>query len=345
MRRKVGTNRRVLFYAAVRDKSLFRTMGFYETDIQILQDCGYEVAPTNKVADFFKFRNYDIAFIYFWTWGLLPAFISKCFRKKVLFTGGLDALDRRYNRSILDYTLKKWLFKGCAFLSDANIAVSRSDLQNMEKTGFRMRNIHLIPHVIDAERYAYRGTQKKDTITTVAWMGTKENVVRKGVDRLLVVFRKFAATDERFTLMLIGPEGKGSDYLKDMAARMNIAPRVIFTGVVPEDEKIRLLKESKYYFQLSEYEGFGVSAIEALAAGNLVFHSGKGGLADSMTPDGILVDDIDDFEALADRLREVDKRYTDYQVQIDKGVRRMKSDYACDRRSTEIGRILKGLEH
>jgi glycosyltransferase involved in cell wall biosynthesis len=320
-------------------------MGFYVTDIQILRDCGYEVVPTNKVADFFQFRNYDVAFIYFWTRGLLPALISKCFRKKVLFTGGIDSLDRPYNRSTFDYTLKKWLFKGCAFLSDANIAVSRSDLQNMGNTGFRMQNIHLIPHAIDAERYAYSGTQKKDTITTVAWMGTKENVVRKGVDRLLEVFQKFAATDDRFTLILIGPEGEGSAYLKDMAARMNIAPRVIFPGVVPEDEKIRLLKESKYYFQLSEYEGFGVSAIEALAAGNLVFHSGKGGLADSMTPDGILVDDIDDFEAIAHRLREVDQRYTDYQARIDRGVRRMKNDYAYGKRNAEIGRILKALEH
>ena len=344
MRRKVGTNRRVLFYAAVRDKSLFRTMGFYETDIRILQDCGHEVEPTNRIADFFKYRNYDIAFIYFWTWGLLPALISKCFRKKVLFTGGLDALDRRYNLSTLDYTLKKWLFKGCAFLSDANIAVSRSDLQNMGKTGFRMQNIHLIPHVIDAERYAYSGEQKEDTITTVAWMGTKENVVRKGVDRLLEVFKIFAATDERFTLKLIGPEGQGSAYLKDIAARMDITPRVMFTGLVSEEEKIRLLKEGKYYFQLSEYEGFGISAVEALAAGNLVFHSGRGGLADSMMPEGIRVDDIDDFKGIANTLREVNDGYRDCRGQIRQGVRRMLKDYAYETRKNQIGEILEQLQ-
>ncbi|MFO7568626.1 MAG: glycosyltransferase [Smithellaceae bacterium] len=344
MRRKVSTNRKVLFYAAVRDASLFQTMGFYETDIRILQDCGFDVTPTNRILDFLKFRTYDYAFIYFWTKGLLPAFIGKCFGKRVLFTGGIDSLDRVFNKSLFDYTLKKWLFRACMLVADAGIAVSRSDLQNIKKTGCRMNNIHLIPHAIDTELYAYDNRQKKNTILTVAWMGSTSNVKRKGVDRLLDVFQAFAATDGEFSLVLAGPEGEGSAYLKRKADRLHIGHRVVFTGAVSEEEKIRLLNESKYYFQLSEYEGFGIAAIEALAAGNLVFHSGRGGLADSMPPEGILVEDIDNSGAIAEALRQVDLRYADYQDRIRQGVMRMRKDYAYLLRRGKISNLLTQLD-
>ncbi|HQL01633.1 MAG TPA: glycosyltransferase, partial [Smithellaceae bacterium] len=256
-----GRRKKVLFYAAVRDPALFRTMGFYATDIKILEDCGYEVTPTNRLLDFFKYGRYDLAFIYFWTKGLLPAIVAKGLGKKVLFTGGIDALDRGFNRRALDYLIKKWLFRACAALSDANIIVSLSDLANVRQTGVDVSSLHLVPHVIDAQRYAHDGRRKQNWITTVAWMGTKENVQRKGLDRLLRVFGEFVQMDNGYTLMLIGPGGEGSAYLARMASDLDIAGRVVFTGEVAEEEKIRLLKESKYYFQLSAYEGFGISAI------------------------------------------------------------------------------------
>ena len=53
-------------------------------------------------------------------------------------------------------------------------------------------------------------------------------------------------------------------------------------GEVSEEDKINLLKRSKYYFQLSLYEGFGLAALEALCADNILIHSGKGGLANSI---------------------------------------------------------------
>ena len=338
-----GRRKKVLFYAAVRDPALFRTMGFYATDIKILEDCGYEVTPTNRLLDFFKYGRYDLAFIYFWTKGLLPAIVAKGLGKKVLFTGGIDALDRGFNRRALDYLIKKWLFRACAALSDANIIVSLSDLANVRQTGVDVSSLHLVPHVIDAQRYAHDGRRKQNWITTVAWMGTKENVQRKGLDRLLRVFGEFVQMDNGYTLMLIGPGGEGSAYLARMASDLDIAGRVVFTGEVAEEEKIRLLKESKYYFQLSAYEGFGISAIEALAAGNLVFHSGRGGLSDSMPPEGIEIADIADFPKIAKTLAKVDQDYGDYQDRISGGVRRMREQYAYCVRKERIGAILNAL--
>jgi len=335
--------KKILFYASVRDRNLFQTMGFYATDIKILEDCGYDVTPTNRISDFLKYGSYDIVLIYFWTKGLLPAIVAKSLGKKVLFTGGIDALDRGFNRRALDYTVKKWLFRACAAFSDANIIVSRSDLANVRQAGVDVSSVQLVPHVIDVDRYAHDGRQKKDLITTVAWMGTKENVQRKGLDRLLRVFGEFVKKDNRYTLMLIGPGGEGSDYLARVASELDIASRVVFTGEVTEEDKIRMLQDSKYYFQLSAYEGFGISAIEALAAGNLVFHSARGGLSDSMPPEGIEVTDIDNFPKIAETLAKVNQNYGDYQDRISSGVRRMREQYAYCVRKERIEAILYSL--
>ena len=72
-----------------------------------------------------------------------------------------------------------------------------------------------------------------------------------------------------------------SDLLEQLIQKLKITNKVIFTGEIEEDKKITLLKNNRYYFQLSTYEGFGIAALEALAAGNIVIHSGKGGLNDS----------------------------------------------------------------
>jgi len=335
--------KRVLFYSSVNDKKLFVTTGFYSTDIQILQDLGLSVNLTNSFNDFLKFWQYDIAFIYFWTKGIVPAIIGKIFRKKVIFTGGLDSLDRGYNISISDYNLKKVFFKLCTCCSDANIIVSSSDLKNIEKTGYNFKKIYLIPHVIDFERYAYNGTPKKNVITTIVWMGKIENVKRKGVDRLLYVFNELIKKNDDLKVFIIGSPGEGSDYLKNIVRQMNIESRVIFTGRIDENEKIKYLQDSKYYLQLSEYEGFGIAAIEALAAGNIVIHSGRGGLADAIDSFGVLIKNIDDYENIAVQLNNVNKNYENYKHFIKNGMKHVEEKFSYYVRKDSIAKVINEI--
>lgn len=334
--------KRIFFYSSVKDKDLFRITGFYSTDINILEDLGYKVHLSNSFKDFFKFWQYDIAFIYFWTKGLIPAIISKIFIKKALFTGGIDRLNISYNKSKRDYIIKKIAFKLCAIFSDANIIVSKSDLNNIKETGYRVKRIHYLPHVIDFEKYAYDGSPKKGIITTVVWMEESEgNVIRKGVDKLLYVYKEYLKLNQDLSIKIIGSIGKGTDYLKKIAKDLNIEDRIIFTRRISEEDKIRYLKESKYYFQLSLYEGFGIAALEALAAGNIVIHSGRGGLADSMDTFGILIEDIDDYKNIASKLNEINKNYEKYSDFICKGVKHVNDNFSYDVRRDGLLNIIK----
>ena len=57
------------------------------------------------------------------------------------------------------------------------------------------------------------------------------------------------------------------------------------------------MKQSKYYFQLSLYEGFGLAALEALCANNIIIHSGKGGLANPIYKEQLVFNIDNDFDS------------------------------------------------
>ncbi len=336
-------NKRVLFYASIPDKKLFEITGFYKTDISILRDLGYKVFLSNSFKDVLRFWNYDISFIYFWTRGVIPAFVSKLFHKKVIFTGGLDSIDQEYNKSNWDYNIKKILFKLCTIFSDANIIVSETDLKNIRKTGYSTNNIHLIHHVIDLKKYEYDYRVKENIITTIAWMETVGNVQRKGVDKLLYVFKKFLQMNNQFKLVIIGTMGPGAKYLQEIARELNISGKIIFTGSISEQEKIDYLKNSKIYFQLSEYEGFGIAAIEALAAGNIVFHSGKGALSYTISSFGIEVKDTTDYQHIAHLLNNICITYQNYSNFIQQGIEHVKNNFSYNFRKDEINILMNDL--
>jgi len=335
--------KRVLFYASVSNKKLFETMGFYSTDISILSEMGFEVSTTNSIIDFLKFWDYDICFIYFWTKGVVPAFISKLFHKKVIFTGGIDSLDQSYNKCKYDYNIKKVFFKLCTLFSDANIIVSKTDLENIHKIGYSISNIHLVPHVINFKKYEYDNRVKENIITTIAWMGTVKNVQRKGVDKVLYVFQEFLRINDHFKLIIIGKTGKGTKYLQEIAQELNISENIIFTGSISEVLKVDYLKSSKVYFQLSEYEGFGIAAIEALAAGNIVLHSGKGALSYTISDFGIQVEDMTNYKEIANLLNKICINYKNQSDFIQQGIKYVRDNFSYNIRKNKVSNLIYNL--
>jgi glycosyltransferase involved in cell wall biosynthesis len=342
MKKESSKRKRVLFYSSLKDIDLFRITGFYKTDIEILKELDYEVILSNSYLDFLKFRRYDFSFIYFWTRGAIPAILSKLFYKKVIFTGGIDDLDKNYNRSKLNYSLKKYFFKFCTIFSDANIIVSESDIKNIKLTGFNVNNIIYLPHVVDINKFKFDGREKSNYITTVVWMETSEiNVIRKGVDKLLYVFNLIRKSNHDFKLVIIGSVGLGSDYLIKIAKELGILDLITFTGRIDEDEKISTLNDSKYYFQLSIYEGFGIAAIEALAAGCIVFHSGKGGLAKSIGNHGVVVPDINNYAQIAGLFVNFNEQYDENSKDLIKnGVNYVVNNFSYHLRRNGIKNIL-----
>jgi glycosyltransferase involved in cell wall biosynthesis len=284
--------KKILFYSSVKDKKLFDIQRFYKIDIQLLEEAGFDVIPSNKIWESILFWRYQIAFIYFYKYGFFVAFFAKLLFKQVYFTGGIDDLDIEY-ASPRKYYVQKLFFKLCNIFATTCIIVSNADMQNIRKiyNDDLPKNISFSEHTIDVDSFISKSRKKKQ-FATIAWMDAVDNVTRKGLDKALFLF-KFLTENVEFSeyqFIIIGKKGEGSKFLETLAEKLNIRHRIIFTDNISESEKIQILSESEYYFQLSRYEGFGIAAIEALASGDIVIHSAKGGLKDSMQNYGIVFD-------------------------------------------------------
>jgi len=335
--------KRILFYSSVKSIKLFTIQRFYHIDIELLKNLGYCVYESNRILDFFYFWKYDIAFIYFYRFGLFPAILSRLFSKKVYFTGGIDSLEQNLVTPKV-YFLQKIFFKLCYLVSNRCILVSSSDENNVKKiyNGKLPKKTYLSCHTIDIEKFVIDNLSKKENIfTTIAWMENIGNVNRKGVDRALILF-KYLTNKKEFSeakLYIIGKEGEGSEYLRGLCIDLKISDNVIFTGSIKEEDKIKLLKRSKYYFQLSSFEGFGIAAIEALAAKNIVIHSGKGGLHETMKNYGIKVNiEIALDEQLEDTYDQISNFNT---ALLTKAIKHIQENYSNIKRQKDFEKIFK----
>lgn len=282
----------ILFYSSVKRIDLFYTQKFYSIDLNLLEDLGYEVILTNKIHDFL-IRRYDIAFIYFYKWGFFSGLFARLRRKRVFYTGGIDDLDLNY-ASRKRYFMQLIFFKLCRFVSNFCLIVSMADLYNIKKIyDNRVPNkLLLVYHAIDFNAFIPDSKNKNPDFVTVAWMESIENVRRKGIDLAIYYFNDLISKQEfsKSIMYIIGKQGSGSEYLKKIIEELHLEDRVDFVGVVDEKQKVIYLKKSAYYFQLSLYEGFGLAALEALAAKCIVIHSGRGGLKELVGNSGVLVD-------------------------------------------------------
>ena len=246
--------KRILFYSSVNSLELFKTQKFYQIDISILKDLGYDVLLSNRIFDSLLFWKYDILFSYFYRYSFFAALLAKCFGKKTYFTGGIDSLDSDY-ASAFNYKIQALFFKLCYWVADSCIIVSQSDLKNIFKVSSLKKALQIFAELKKIPEFV----------------------------------------DYRF--VIIGRKGEGEVLVRSIIDKYNLKGSVELKGEVSEEDKINLLKQSKYYFQLSLYEGFGLAALEALCANNIIIHSGKGGLANPIYKEQLLFDIDNDFDS------------------------------------------------
>lgn len=334
----------ILFYSSVKSKKMFSIQNFYKTDICILKELGYKVSLSNSMFDYLLFWRYDVAFIYFYRYGLIPAIIAKCYGKKVVITGGIDFLDKKYAGK-KTFIIQKIFFQLCIMFSDKNIIVSNSDLINIKSFKSKIDKVKF-PfsfHVIDYEKFKFEDLSKKEKIlSTIAWMGNVENVTRKGVDKSIFLFKQLYKLDNEFRMVIIGPLGKGAELILEIIKKNNLEKLITLTGEISEEDKINILKKSIAYSQLSIYEGFGIAAVEALAAGNIVVHTGVGGLIDGIGNNGVLVGN-DDYEMVSERILKMINNPSEHFSFVYNGLSHVSKNFRYERRFNDFQKIFSSL--
>jgi len=118
---------------------------------------------------------------------------------------------------------------------------------------------------------------------------------KKGCDLLLEAFAKVA--NPELQLVMAGPDEIGWEAeLKTQAARLGIAERITWTGMVRGDAKWGAFYGSEAFILPSHQENFGIAVADALACGVIPLISDKVNIAPDVAADGAGLMESDTLE-------------------------------------------------
>jgi alpha-1,3-mannosyltransferase len=144
---------------------------------------------------------------------------------------------------------------------DGIIAVSMNDEKLFNRIS---KNVVFIPNGVEMGTYSkIRRKPEKNMLLFIGRLSPN-----KRIDLLveLVYLLKKEMPDVK--LVVAGSEWRNEkNKLDALVAEKKLGNNVIFTGEISESEKLILLSKAEFFVSASEYEGFGISVIEAMAAG------------------------------------------------------------------------------
>lgn len=108
---------------------------------------------------------------------------------------------------------------------------------------------------------------------------------------ILTLLHAFAQLEDRtIKLILVGGKGWLFDEIFAQVKTLNVEDRVVFTGYVPDDELPLWYASADLFVFPSNYEGFGMPVVEAMACGTPVVASNSSSIPEATGKAGLLFD-------------------------------------------------------
>ncbi|MFL2832929.1 MAG: glycosyltransferase, partial [Coraliomargaritaceae bacterium] len=158
-------------------------------------------------------------------------------------------------------------------------AASQLEAENIRNFGFK-QPIAIIPNGVDIpEKPAHfnLGEQTRSHVSTLKFQTSGHDHARTAlfigrmhpIKNLPNLIKAWARTQpEGWRLKLVGTSEVGHrKELEKLAQDLGIGSQVVFSGPLYGDEKAELFREAQLLFLVSNSENFGLTAIEAMAAG------------------------------------------------------------------------------
>lgn len=146
--------------------------------------------------------------------------------------------------------------------------------------------ITVIPLGVDSERFGAvdHETARSRLRTTcqldrpfILFVGRRET--KKNIVGIIETFRQFKERyDTDHALVLVGAAGYGWETAATLIARSRLEQDIILPGYVSDEELPQWYAAADVFFFPSQYEGFGLPVLEAMAAGTPVVTSTAGSL-------------------------------------------------------------------
>jgi glycosyltransferase involved in cell wall biosynthesis len=140
--------------------------------------------------------------------------------------------------------------------------IGKADLDRITPNQF----IGVVPDIVEPLNATPTPPHERSGLITVGRL----DIFQKGLDRLLHTIATLHENNGAVQLTVVG-EGSTNEQktLETLAARLGLQDGrdVCFTGRVSDERKACLVSQSKFFVQLSRFEGFGLAAVEALSLG------------------------------------------------------------------------------
>ena len=220
-------------------------------------------------------NSFDIIHAHYWLSGLVAKQISDELNIPFIFTShSLGVFLEGYNKERVD--CEKIIMTGCNFVT------SSSNFENTlisENYNIYINKIKKIKPGINREIFSPDLTLKRENI----FLSVGRIQKQKGQLKTISFLNNFKKIENDFVCYFVGgPSGKsGNDYfqeLKKSVTDLKLESHVEFLGDLPQYEIKELLNKSKLLIHSSQFETFGLVAIEANSMGVPVLTSNNGPL-------------------------------------------------------------------
>lgn len=302
--------------------------------IHVFADCG-SVYNWSNIWKLFKLsRKFDIVHTHNTAPQLYGALVSMFIKAKFCTT---EHTTTSHHRTWWFKPVEKWMYGRYSSI----ICISEAAKQNVLLIAPSCKDrICVVPNGIDTSVY-----KKAQPIN-------KEGLVSKESNRVVLMVGRYSYQKDQATIIKAMPlladdmelwlagYGETHEKLQDLANKLNVAERVHLLGLRTDVPNI--LKASDVVVQSSHIEGFGLAAVEAMAAGKPVIASNVEGLSSVVEGAGLLFEH-ENAQQLANAISNVLNDKKQYQSLVEKGYKRASIytiETMADRYLKEYNRIM-----
>jgi glycosyltransferase involved in cell wall biosynthesis len=197
---------------------------------------------------------------------------------------------------------EQWLVRRLVRQADWLVGHSRSLLAATERIVGPLREQQsCIPYGIEPERVrrlAQSSGQLPFGLEAPYVLTVAKLYPRKAIEVLLRAISGLGELPGKWRFVIVG-DGPEEQHLRELASRLRIADRVVFTGELTLQDTAGLHERCEFFVLPSRSEPFGIALLEAMAFGKAVVATRVGGIPEFVRDgqNGILVE-ADDSDAL-----------------------------------------------
>ena len=187
------------------------------------------------------------------------------------------------------------LFFGYRILRDASkmIASTKTEVEQYKKMGVDEDKIEIVPNGIDLSEYENlpekREFRRKYSIREdekmILYLGRIHKI--KGIDLLVETFADMVKELDSLKLVIVGPDDGFLSTLKRQIENLKISDKILFTGLIPEKDKLGAYVDADVYVLPSVYETFPVTVLEACACGTPIIVTDRCGIANIVNDNNV----------------------------------------------------------